>query len=96
MASSIELLAKNFPAFLLSLPINMIYGQVARAVLGSVGDIGKKSLERSAELVEGLPGQAAFEFSAWVPWGDVLPLITYGPALVTAYSVWQLINSKTG
>ena len=96
MAPSIELFVKSLPALLFSIPINMVYGRVARAIFGSFGDLFQDSLRTAAGSTEGVAGHELYAVSAWIPWGDVWPLVTYVPSLASAYAVIAWIGMKRG
>lgn len=82
-------------AFVLALPINMVYGRIARSLYGMAGDNFQDTMRGFAET-DGMPNHLVYVVMAWIPWGDLMPLITYAPAVVTAYVALNTIKSKMG
>ena len=63
------------------LPVNYVFGQVRKELLGITGQALENAAQQSEQL--GLLGM--------VPWSDILPLV---PSLMLALTIWGFVRSR--
>jgi hypothetical protein len=90
--SKMEAMVRLAMAFLLSIPVNMVYGRIARAILEAAGAILDESLVQAAEASAETSSSSLLHAMTAISWDTVLPWLTYAPALGTALAALESIR----